>query len=308
MAEIKDTKKRTYEENMARAKAHGPSSKAVVEYVVENPKQEKIGEKVGKQMGFWPDAVAAMPTELTRVSLFGLPADKPGARKLLDDAKLDGRGDVEVLYTGKQLCAKDETAWLACLRLGRDSPMGQRIPLRKIDLLRECNLTNTGPNWTTFQNRLDRLSKAHFTINFKRGDKTYHMTTGMLKWGVENETGSMYIRLDPDGAALFENLSYQPWQIRLSLATDVATLLLSYVSGHEQGKPHKQTLGNLKNWCGYSGALRKFRAHCSAALRELEDKGVLVKGSVSIASGSNGEVACWIREKAKNLPGLGTKL
>lgn len=251
-------------------------------------------EKVGKDMVYWPEAVAAIPTELTRVSLFGLPSDKPGERKMLRAVRLDSRSDIEVLYTGEQLGAKDETTWLACLRLGRGIPMGQRIYLNKSDLMRECGLSKTGPNWSTLALRLDRLSAAHFKVHFKRGNKTYSFTTGMLKWGIENETGAMYIRLDPDGAALFENLAYQPWDVRLSLQTDVAARLLSYISGHEHGKPHVQTLENLKRWCGYSGRRDKFRAACLAALEELANKGVLVKGSCKIAKGT---VVCWVREQ-----------
>lgn len=262
--------------------------------------QVEQGEKVGNQMAFWPDAVAAMPTELTRVSLFGMPSDKRGARKMFDDAKLDGRNDIDIRYTGKQLCSKDETTWLACLRLGRDVKMGDRIPMKKSDLLKECGLSKTGPNWSTLEKRLDRLSKASFVINFKRNLRNFHITTGMLKWGMEEETELMYIRLDPDGATLFNNLSYQPWQIRLSLKTDVAALLLSYISGHEQGKLHSQQIENLKKWCGYSGELRKFRTSCIAALSELEDKGVLVKGSVKLSS--NGSVVYWTRTRAEKSP------
>lgn len=264
-------------------------------------------EKIGKKMNFWPEDAAAMPTELTRVSLFGLPADKPGSRKMLDDVKLDSRSDIEVLYTGKQLSAKDETAWLACLRIGRGVPIGQRIYLNKIDLLKEMKLTNTGPNWTAIASRLDRLSKAHFTVSFKRGDKPYRITTGMLKWGIEIEKGAMYIRLDPDGVALFENLSYQPWDVRLSLNSDVSARMLSYISGHEQGKPHSQTLENLKQWCGYGGRLRQFRASCVAALGELETRGVLIKGSTKIISGARGDVACWVRDRTEKQPAIDIK-
>lgn len=267
-------------------------------------------EKVGKQMAFWPGDAAAMPTELTRVSLFGLPADKPGARKMLRAMKLDSRSDVEVLYTGEQLSAKEETTWLACFRLGRGVPMGQRIYLNLTDLLCELKLSNTGGkrgNRQAVITRLDRLSAAHFKVHFTRGDKTYSITTGMLKWGIENETGAMYIRLDPDGAALFENLSYQPWDVRLSLHSDVSARMLSYISGHEQGKPHSQTMDNLKRWCGYGGVIRKFRLACIAALEELEAKGVLVKGSIKIVSGAKGDVACWIRERTGKPPVIEAK-
>ncbi len=255
-------------------------------------------EKIGKQMGFWPENAAAMPTELTRTSLFGLPADRRGARKMLKAVKLDSRNDVEVLYTGEQLSARDETCWLACLRLGRGVPMGQRIYLNKSDLLKEMGLAHSGQNWKATEARLDRLSAAHFKVYFKRGNKTYSITTGMLKWGLEHETGLMYIRLDPDGAALFENLAYQPWAVRLSLKSDVSARLLSYLVGHEQGKPHSQTLENLRRWCGYGGRLRQFRTAIHSALVELEGKGVLVAGSGKIVSSGRGDVVCWVRSKA----------
>lgn len=253
-------------------------------------------EKVGDQMAFWPEAAAAMPTELTRVSLFSLPSDKRGARKMLDDVKLDSRSDIQVKYTGKELNPKDQTAWLACLRIGRGIPMGQRIYMNKADLMNEYGVAKSGSNWKILADRLDRLSKSTLVIDYKRNGKNYHVVSGMMKWGEEKETGNIFIRLDPDGASLFENLAYQPWDIRLSLKSDVAALMLTYISGHEQGKPHSQSIENLKKWCGYAGVEWKFRTKCEAALQELEDKGVLVKGSVGIRKAAK-DIIYWIREK-----------
>ncbi len=275
---------------------NGKNTEEVANNVIQNI--VNTVEKVGDQMVFWPEDAAAMPTELTRVSLFSLPSDKRGARKMLDDVKLDSRSDVQVKYTGKQLNAKDETAWLACLRIGRGIPMGERIYRNKSELMQECGLAKSGTNWNTLAERLDRLSKSTFIIDYKRGGKNYHVVTGMMKWGEEKETGNIFIRLDPDGAALFENLAYQPWDIRLSLSSDVATLLLTYISGHEQGRPHSQTVENLKKWCGYAGTEAKFRPSCEAALHELETKGVLVKGSVGIRKGAK-DVVYWVREKTR---------
>lgn len=270
----------------------------------QEPTSEKLEatEKIGQQMRFWPEEVAAMPTELTRVSLFGLPADRRGARKMMKSVQIESRSDVEVLYTGEQLGPKEETVWLGCLRLGRNIPLGERIYLNLTDLLRELKLTNTAGkrgNRQAVITRLDRLSAAHFKINFKRDGKNFSITTGMLKWGIEHETGAIYLRLDPDGAVLFENLSYQPWEVRLSLKSDLAAVLLSYISGHEQGKPHSQSLINLKKWCGYGGRLRNFRAACIIALKELEEKGVLVKDSSKITMNRRGDVASWVRTSTK---------
>lgn len=252
-------------------------------------------ERVGSTLRQWPEGVAAMPTELTRTSLFGLPADKPGARKMLDKVELNSRKDIKLFYTGKSLSAKDETAWLACLRLGRSVPLGQRIYMHKAELLRALELRNTGPNWKTLSDRLDRLSDAGFKVNFSRGNKTYSITMGLLKWGIENETGKMFIRLDPEGASLFENLAYQPWEVRLALKTDAAARILSYISGHEKGKPHHLPLQDLKSWCGYGGRPDKFRVIAMAALKELEGKSVLVAGSSKITHGDKGEEISWIR-------------
>lgn len=253
-------------------------------------------EKVGGKLRQWPEEVAAMPTELTRTSLFGLPSDRNGERKELDKTKLDSRKDIELIYSGKSLSAKDETAWLACLRIGRSVPLGQRIYMHKTDLLRELRLKNTGPNWKTLSNRLDRLSTASIKANFSRGNKSYSITMGFMKWGIEHETGKMFIRLDPDGAALFENLSYQPWDVRLSLKTDVAARVLSYVSGHEKGKPHHLPLLDLKSWCGYGGRPDKFRVVAIAALKELETKGVLMDGSSKLFRNDDNEMIGWVRQ------------
>lgn len=260
-----------------------------------NPEPEVTVEKIGQQMKHWPDDAAAMPTELTRVSLFGLLSDKAGKQKSLAVVKLDSRIDIDVLYDGDRLNVKDETAWLACLRLGRNIPMGQRIYLKKSELLAACGLARTGQNWNVFKARLERLSKAHLTIDLRRGGKRYHMTTGMLKWGEEVGEETVFIRLDPDGATLFENLAYQPWDIRLSLHSDAAALILSYVVGHAPGKAHTVSLDDLRRWCGYEGAIYRFRPLCAAALSELEGKGVLEKGKSKISKTNYGERVEWMR-------------
>lgn len=257
-------------------------------------------ERVGSTLRQWPEGVAAMPTELTRTSLFGLPTDKAAERKMLRNEKLKSRPDVEVFYTGEELSRKDETCWLACLRLGRGIPLGQRIYLHLTDLLNELGLPNTGGkrgNRQAVKKRLDRLALALYKVKFTRKGRSYEITTGLLKWGIENETGKMYIRLDAEGATLFENLSYQPWDVRLSLHTDVAAGVLSYVSGHEKGKPHHLPVQDLKSWCGYGGRADKFRVAAMNGLKELETKGVLVDGASKIFRSESGEeMIYWVRQ------------
>lgn len=248
-------------------------------------------EKVGDQMAFWPEEVAAMPTELTRVSLFGL--IRRGRRKVLNWEKLDSRADIEVQYFGCQLDQADADLWLACLRAGRGLPMGQRIYMTRAALLHEIGRNDGTSARKWLETALDRMSGATLKITIKRNGKTVKVTSGMLKWGIEEETGAMFIRLDPDGAALFDNLAYLGWEERLSLSSNMAKALQLYISGHQKGKPHSQPISNVMHWCGYEGRLRQFRAALPNALKELEKAGVIKQYKVS--KGPKGDLVSWQR-------------
>lgn len=264
-------------------------------------KPKELTEKIGEQLSMFPEAVAAMPQEVARVALFGMPSDKRGMRKMLRNAELAGRQDVQVLYTGEELGPKEETLWLACLRIGRGRPMGERLPMVMTDLLREVGLRDTGGKTGSreqLKRRLDRLSTAHMIVTAKRNGYTLRVTTGLLKWGLVEETGEIYVRLDPDGAKLFESLAYQPWGVRLALKSDAAARLLSYVCSHQASKPHSVLLDDLRLWCGYHGRTRDWRPVCLAGLAELEARSVIERGTSMLGQGANGEVVSWQRAAA----------
>jgi hypothetical protein len=258
-------------------------------------------EKIGANLDFWPETVAAMPTELTRVSLFRLV--RRGRRKLMEDVKLESRADIEVLYTGKDLDQADADLWLACLRMGRGVPMGERLYTDRASMLREIGRADSGQNRKWLEESLIRMGKASFQATFKRNGRTIKVMTGMLKWGIEEESGAMFVRLDPDGAQLFENLAYVDWNTRLALSSNAAKAIQLYACGHQDGKPHRVLLADLAAWCGYEGRLRQFRKESVIpALRELESQGVFVKGTAKLLSGTRGEVVTWTRAKAGTEP------
>lgn len=257
----------------------------------EESKQQDEAEKVGKQMAFWPENAGAIPTELTRVSLFGL--IRRGRRKILDWEKLASRADIEVSYFGKQLDQADADLWLACLRLGRGLPMGQRIFTNKSKLLKEIGRDAGTSNRTWLDNSLDRIASATLKIVLKRKDKEMTLRCKLMTSGVEEKTGNMFIRLDPEGAALFENLTYVDWEKRLALQSNAAKALQLYVCGHTTGKPHAVPLADLAQWLGYEGRLRQFRETLSEAINELKGQGLI--SDASIKRGARGEVASWVR-------------
>lgn len=263
----------------------------------ETPEQDQ--EKIGAQMVFWPEECAAMPTELTRVSLFGL--IRRGRRKVMYWERLASRADIEVSYFGKQLDQADADLWLACLRMGRGVPMGQRIYTTKAALLKEIGRADTGQSRAWLEESLKRMAGAAFMLETKRNGRKIKVTTGMLKFGIEEPSGQMFIRLDPEGAALFENLAYIGWEQRLALGSNAAKALQLYVSGHMAGKPHAVPLADLAHWMGYEGRLRQFRATLQHAMDELAKAGAI--SAYGIKAGPRGEeIAYWTRSNVAALP------
>ena len=249
----------------------------VPESVVEAEEEPLPAPSVGNgKVLMWPLEVCAQPTELSRTGLFKMLPK--GARRLVNDQEIASRSDIKLFFTGEELNIKDETTWMAVLRLCRGKPLGARVYFPIAALLDELKMTDTGG--TTGSRiqvlaRLERLSKAHIKIEVTRKNRKSIITTGLMKFGFDEESGKTYARLDPDGAMLFENLAYQNWEVRLALKSDISVRLMDYVVGHQVGKPHAQRLENLRAWFGYEGRPDKFRKAAMGALQELEAAGVI---------------------------------
>lgn len=283
------------EANMALARER---EKAAQEAEAMKPAVETVEvEKIGGKLRQWPEEVAAIPTELTRTSLFGLP--RRGRRKVMDWEKLSSRADVDVSYFGKQLDQADADLWLACLRMGRGVPMGQRIYTTRAALLKEIGWGDTGPNRKWLDSALDRFTGAGLRADLTRDGKKLTVRCKLMSSGIEEPSGQMYIRLDPEGAALFENMAYVGWEQRLALGSNAAKALQLYVSGHMACKPHSVPLADLAHWMGYKGRIRQFRTTLTHAMAELEAAGLIT--SPAIKTGPRGDVASWVRA-GKALP------
>ena len=226
-----------------------------------------------------PDLVAAMPTELTRTALFSLlPTQK--RRAVVKDKIICSRSDIELYFSGEELDVRDETLFLAMLRLSQKEAFGEKVYFTISELLKETGKTETGGingSINIVCSRIDRLSHAHLKIKFKRNNKVCKFTTRLIEYGIEetNDAFKVYFRLDHDAAELYHNLAYQDWQVRLKLKSDMAKKLLTYITGHKSGTAHKQKLDNLRRWFGYGGQLYRFRPACFKALKEIEAMGII---------------------------------
>lgn len=254
-------------------------------------------EKIGGCLRQWPEVVAAISTEITRTCLFAL--IRRGPRQFLDWQKLESRRDIEISYFGKQLDQADADLWLACLRLGRGVPIGERIYTTRASLLKAIGRKDDGRTRAWLDAALDRLTGAALRIEISRSGRKLTLRCKLMTSGIENG-GILYVRLDPEGAALFDNMSYLDWQQRLSCRSNAAKSLQLYVSGHALGKPHSVLVLDLKKWMGFQGRLRQFRESLAGALLELEAAG-LISGT-SIRSTPRGDLTGWTRSASLLAP------
>lgn len=240
----------------------------------EKRRRREWANRVSKNsLALWPDEVAAMPTEITRTALFGLP--RRGRRKVHQWVVIASRTDIELKYFGEDLDQADLDVWLLVLRIARGQNIGSRIQSNMNAMLKALHRENGGSDRRWLASSLDRLSTSTFKVRFQRSGKFYEMTTGLLKWGRMENTGKMYIRIDPDDEALFKNLSYINFESRLSLPSSLAKAIHVYASGHKRGRKHAVNVANLKDWTGYGGRLVDFIRASNTALRQLEYAGIL---------------------------------
>lgn len=251
-------------------------------------RDEALLKKVLHQTRRVPAGMAFLPTELTRAGLIRSPANSNDRPELVKQELALGRGIQSLVYTGPELGPKEETAWLAVLMLARTQMLGTRIHFKIAELLKICGLNDSADNFVAMRMRLSRLSQAHFSIDYTRKvagkPRKFHVETHLLGFEIEHETGDTVVWLDPAGVQLYSNLSYQPWDVRLGLATGISQQLLTYVSGHTPDKQQTIKVEELQALFGYNGPTSRFVRACKSALKELEVGGIIVEGTSKVAT------------------------
>lgn len=261
---------------------------------INSPADDTLPEKIGSCFKFWPEEVAAMPTDFTRVALFSI--IRSGRRKFLNNIRLEGRADIQIYFTGYQLDQADADLYLACLRMGRGIEMGRRMAFVRNRLLKEMKRSVGKASYLWVNDALDRLCKASLRVEItKRNGRKVRASCHLMSSGLDEDTGQMYVRIDPESAALFgdDNLAYVNWDIRLSLSLKMSKSVQMYVSGHTAGKQHSVSLEDLRRWTGYDGRLRDFRVSLLSAFEELQKNKVI--SNAIVKDGLKGDTARWDR-------------
>ena len=227
---------------------------------------------------FFPDWAAGMPPELIRGALFSLLGNKK--KSLVNDKPISSRNDVKLFFTGEELGVPDETIYLALLRLARYKNIGEKNYFQISTLCKELEIKPTGGkngNIKVIIASIERLAKAAIKIEFTRKEKKSVVSMHLINFGIENidDVKLMYVRLDPEGAELFKAVAYQNWKTRLSLKSDMAKKLFTYISSHQSKTKYNHKIEDLKNWFGFNRETYRFRPVCFSALKEIQELGVI---------------------------------
>lgn len=255
---------------------------------------KKPNDKPKPQLSFWPDDIAAMPTDFTRAALFSL--IQRGRRRFLHHEKLPSRSDIDLTYFGEQLDHADADLWLAMLRIAKGKSLEEKHGISIAALLRELGKKDGGTNRAWLIKALARIGTASLRgkIYRNKGTVTEEVNCKLATSGIDHETKMVWFRLDPESAAAFSSLAYMDWEVRKQLKHDASKAVQMYSVGHQKGKQHYIKLEDLKKYCGGTGETRRFKQSLLLAFKELDALNVINNPKI-YSNNDNIEMVSWGR-------------
>lgn len=228
------------------------------------------------QLPMFPEEdISALPNYLGRTSLFA--PIQPGRRKMHDNAVLPSPKGVELLFNGKQLDMADQDVFMLALKLAQGLDLNQSVKINRADFLKALGWKSSSKSgafgksaYKWLDESFKRLTLGTLSITTKR----YKAHLSLLSdWSQDSETGEWEFTVGGKIRALFQNKEYSFIDLakrqQIEHRVDLAKWLQSYAATHEPGL-HRISVENLKEWCGYSSPIRKFREALEEALKELE--------------------------------------
>ena len=233
--------KRTYEENLALAKARGSEAKAERE-----PLPGKSLPKNVVQLPLWPEPVRAVPNGFLRSALFG--AIRKGRRRFVKGEQLAALDGIEIHYTGERLDQGDLDVYESVLHAVRLQELGSQCRVTSYALLKLMGKTDTGKNRATLLTRIERL-RAN-AIRMKQG--RYSFIGGLVDEAYKDEeTQEWVIVLNPKLRALYgaDQFTQIEWTVRHELdGQQIAQWLHGFYASHAKPFPFK--VETLLKLCG----------------------------------------------------------
>jgi hypothetical protein len=223
------------------------------------------------RLPIWPEDVRTGPSCVLRSALFGVV--RRGRRQYLQNQVVAAWADNVIRYTGIRLDQADLDVWLTALHLSREQELGARVICSERAFLRAMGRKTGNKEWLRIA--LERLTAC--VVKITRQQQTYWGS--LIEKGCRDEkTGEFVIVLNPELAELFDDVTWQDWEIRRGLEGDLAKWLHGYIASHQATarNPHRLGLERLRELCGSETEdLWKFRQQVRTAMHALENAGVV---------------------------------
>ena len=270
MADDKNTapkKKLSYEENLARAKARGRTSKK------ETKKEDK---EPPAMLPWWEDCARRAPNLILRNALFGIAQE----RKFFGEMKLLSSLDGHTVKATESLNQHDLDNLEMLLHIQREHPLGKRVNFTAHGFLKAMSRGVSGRDHEELHDDLTRLARATVEIRWTNERKSY---VGSLVAGFarDEDTGMFSVLFNEDMMRLYDAGSTQfLWEQRKKLGkNNLAKYLQVFYASHDAPFPMKvQTLRELSS----SGSqMFEFRRMLRAALTKLQKVGFLTRWAIS---------------------------
>lgn len=262
MAEAKSSKKRTFEENLALAKARGKSGPVELPAAI----MQTLSLTPLAQLPLWPDAVRGVPNSVLRSALFGaIQRGRRAYQQRMKKASIDG---VTVIHTGPTLDQADLDVWEQALHLARIGGLGTRIQFSAGSFLKAIGRSSGGKDIEWLKGAFARLASS--VIEIQDGKRAYFGP--MLHNGVrDEETGHYAIEMNPAIVALFgtDGWSSVEFEERRALKKQpLAQWLHGFYSTH--ARPFAFKVATLHQLCGSENEqLAGYRRDLNEALAKL---------------------------------------
>lgn len=223
------------------------------------------------QLPCWSDTARGMPNAWLRSAIFA--AIQAKTRRLLKRefiATIDG---VEIRMSGWQLEQSDADVWGVFLHLARRQPIGNRILLREIQILKEL-VRSTGTNdrkW--LKAAFVRLAGA--AIEMKFNGQT--IVGAMLKGGWDERANMYLVEIEPHIYTLYmAGWTQVNWEERVRLRRKPLSLWLhGWFSSH--AKPFSLCIETIQQLSGCANPHPgSFNRQLAKALNDLVSVGALV--------------------------------
>jgi TrfA protein len=261
--------KRTFEQNLALAKARGTAAKKAAAKKAPAAKQLSLE--------FWPDAVRGVPNPVLRGALFGVSQKRKTHKKRTVIAAVDG---YEIRFKGETFNQTDLDTLQGMLHLARPHPLGTRVEFSVHSFLKELGRGTGKEQHEQFKEQVMRLVTGGIEITSLEDKKTF-MGTLVHKAFRDEATGRYVVIFDEDMLNLYQTgHTLIDWEQRQALGkNNLAKWLQGFYASHAKPFPYKvQTIFNL---CGSTTErLGDFRKLLRTALAQLVDVGAIASWEI----------------------------